>query len=86
MVGVLSELHLAVARAEVTGEIPPNIRDSILAAYGIDSTSYAETVIYYADHPEKYEAVYARVLDRLNSARVPRGAIDADASPPPPPQ
>lgn len=85
MVRVLLELHLAVARAEVTGEIPPNIRDSILVAYGIDSTSYAKSILYYADHPDKYEAVYTRVLDRLNSARMPGGVIDADSSFRPPP-
>lgn len=85
MVRVLAELHLAVARAEITGEIPPNIRDSILVAYGIDSASYAQTIVYYADHPEKYEAVYTRVLDQLNSARMPPGAIDTNAPPTPPP-
>lgn len=86
MVDVLIELHLAVARAEVTQEIPVNIRDSILIAYDIDSTTYARAVAYYAEHPDKYAEIYSRVLDRLNSERIPLGrAADNEAAPAPPP-
>ena len=86
MVDVLLELHLAVARAEVTHEVPANIRDSILTAYNIDSTTYAQAVNYYAEHPDKYAEIYSRVLDRLNSERIPLGrAADEGTAPAPPP-
>lgn len=84
MVSVLMELHLAVARAESTNEIPPNIRDSILIAYGVDSTQYAGAITYYAANPKKYAEIYSRVLDRLNTDRLPLGEpIDDDALVPP---
>lgn len=73
MVDLLIELHLAAARAEATNEIPPNIRDSILIAYGVDSTTYADAITFYAERPEKYLEIYSRVLDRLNSERNPLG-------------
>ncbi len=79
MVDVLIELHLAVARAEVTHSVPPGIRDSIFAAYGVDSSAFAETISYYTADPEKYGRIYGQVLDKLNSERspmVPRDEID----------
>ncbi len=85
MVNVLVELHLVVGRAEVANDVPPNIRDSILTAYDVDSTTYAHAVTYYAAHPEKYEEIYTRVLDRLNSERFPRDQSTGDGATSAPP-
>ena len=82
MVDMLIELHLSVARAEVTNSVPANIRDSILTAYEVDSTAYAEAVTYLAEHPDKYAEIYSRVLDKLNSERIPLGfAPEAETAP-----
>lgn len=84
MVDLLIELHLSVARAEFTNEIPPDIRDSIFTAYDVDSTTYAQAITYYAEHPDEYAEIYSRVLDRLNSERHPLGQASENNSAAPP--
>jgi hypothetical protein len=71
MVAVLAELHLADARAEVEGNVPPAIRDSVLARHGLDSARYAAALQYYVAHPDTFEALYGRVVDRLEAERLP---------------
>lgn len=71
MVEVLIELHLANGRIEVTDEPLTVSRDSILRAYGVDRSTYADAVAYYADHPDAYSRVYGEVLDRLSAERTP---------------
>ena len=72
MVEVLAELHLADARAQLRFDSPPAPRDSILATYGLDTTSFNETMRYYYDHPAEYVILYTALLDRLNSERQPQ--------------
>lgn len=81
MVEVMIELHLALARTEVTHRVPAGIRDSIFAAYEIDSSAFAETISYYAAEPDEYGRLYGRVLDRLNSERMPLGPADSADDP-----
>jgi hypothetical protein len=81
MVEVMIDLHLAVARAEVTQQVPAGIRDSILTTHGADSAAYARTIWHYAQNPEKYEQIYGQVLDRLNSERIPLGPPDPTLMP-----
>lgn len=69
LVPLLMELHLAAARRQVTGSLPPGIRDSILTRYGTDSTEFAATMTYYSYHVEEYSAIYERVMDRLRAER-----------------
>lgn len=78
MVNILIDLHLADASAEVANEAPVGIRDSVLAAHSIDSTTYAQAIEFYAEHPSKYIEVYSRVLDRLNSERMPLAPPEAN--------
>lgn len=81
MVEVMIDLHLAVAREEVTQQVPAGIRDSILTTHGADSAAYARTIWHYAQNPEKYEQIYGQVLDRLNSERIPLGPPDPTLTP-----
>lgn len=81
MVEVMIDLHLAVARAEVTQQVPAGIRDSILTTHGVDSSAYARMIWHYAQNPEKYEQIYGEVLDRLNSERIPLGPPDPTLTP-----
>ena len=37
--------------------------------YGIDSVRYMRSDLYYASVPEEYEAIYAAVVDRLDSTK-----------------
>lgn len=77
MVEVMIELHLALARAEVTNRMPAGIRDSIFAEYGIDSSAFAETISHFAAEPDEYGRLYGSVLDRLSMERTPLGPADS---------
>jgi len=81
MVEVMIDLHLAVARAEVTQQVPAGIRDSIFTTHAVDSSAYARTIWHYAQNPDKYEHIYGEVLDRLNSERIPLGPPDPTLTP-----
>ena len=64
-VALFVDLHLANARQELGLRSPA--RNSILAGYGLDSTGFAQVMDYYAHHPDRYVALYAEVVDRLNA-------------------
>ena len=44
LIEVLVELHLLEARFEVHEDLPPSLRDSVLARYGVDSTALDATL------------------------------------------
>ncbi len=69
MVEVLIDLHLATARADLYHDVPPTVRDSILARHALDTLQYHAALRYYSDHPEDYVALYNDVLNRLNEER-----------------
>lgn len=79
-VEALVQLHLADARVFEAEGLPPSevsisshakpasaARDSVLAALGVDSTAYIETVAYYAARPDDFVVRYNEVLERLNA-------------------
>jgi len=68
---VLAELHLAKARTMVEDSVPAHLRDSVFARYGVDSTAFYATLDYYSRRPEAFEAVYASVIDTLQSVQYP---------------
>ena len=67
LVQVLVEMHLAEARRQLHGPIPPAMRDSILAHYGLDSTRMNAAMNHYSKHPAMYEELYGIVLDSLRT-------------------
>lgn len=67
LVDVLVEMHLAEARRQLHGPIPPAMRDSILAHYGLDSTRLQATMDHYSKHPATYKQLYGMVLDSLKA-------------------
>ncbi len=69
-VALFVDLHLAHARQELELYTPG--RDTILARHGLDSTSFAALMDYYARHPEAYVDLYAQVVDRLESQQMRR--------------
>lgn len=77
LVDVMIEFHLAGARADLGYDLPPALRDSILTAYGLDSTVYASAAAFYAEHPQAYLTLYNQVLDRLSAER----AAETDFNP-----
>ena len=74
LVDVLVGLHLAEARAQLQGaqfqgEVPENMRDSILARYHLDADRFAAIMEYYVAHPDSYATLYRNVLNRLSNER-----------------
>lgn len=69
MVEVLIGVHLADARAEHTGEPRDSLRAAALAEFGTDTVVFGRALDYYAHHPEAYQPLYERALDRLLDER-----------------
>lgn len=94
-VSALAELHLAEARLRsdpgprqqpsdtMRVTLPPGVRDSILAQYGIRYRSFRTTLSYYVRHPEQYAELYARVVDTLRTERETLRLGEGRSRPPP---
>jgi hypothetical protein len=67
-VALLADLHIAKAREDLYGSAPEGVRDSILANYGLDSTSFEGILDYYAEEPDHYAIIYADVLDFISES------------------
>ena len=76
MVDVLIEMHLADARASQTGESRDSLRAAALAAFGTDTSAFHDALDYYARHPDAYQPLYDRALDRLLNEQ--RGPLSTD--------
>ena len=71
LIEVLMDLQLAGARQQIGHEVPPGLRDTVLARHGLDSISFLEAMAWYEAHPDEYVAVYGTVVDRLAEERDP---------------
>ena len=69
LVEALVSVHLADARAERTGADRDSLRALALTLHGTDTTAFHRALDYYAHHPEAYEPLYDRALDRLLDER-----------------
>jgi hypothetical protein len=69
MVEVLVGVHLADARASHTGEPSDSLRAVALSAFGTDTATFHRALDYYAHHPDLYQPLYERALDRLLDER-----------------
>lgn len=69
---MLTEIHLTKARTIIEDSVPVNLRDSVFARHGVDSTAFYATLDYYSRRPKAFEAVYSSVIDTLQSVQYPR--------------
>jgi hypothetical protein len=67
MTKVLVELHLVNARRSHAGTIPPGLKDSVFARYGIERSEFESTLRHYSRNPDAFDALYNTVLDTLNA-------------------
>jgi hypothetical protein len=73
MVGLLVDIHLSEAINgqrfrfdRTTKNFSNDLYFSICKKHGVDPDVFARSVLYYGKHPEKYDAIYDQVLNRLN--------------------
>lgn len=70
MVEVLTELHLAEARARTYGDtLFTALRDSVLLRYDVSTPRFEEALQYYSEHPSAYLAIHRAVEDSLETGR-----------------
>lgn len=69
---MLTELHLANARAKIQDPVPSGFRDSLFARHEVDSTTFSAALEYYSRHPKAFETLYRSVIDSLQSLQRPR--------------
>lgn len=70
MVEVLTELHLAKARASTYGDtLFTAQRDSILRHYGVSDVRFDEALRYYSERPSEYLPIHRTVEDSLEAGR-----------------
>ena len=77
LVSILKEVHLAEANFELlktnSKEVAQNTLlnnyHKIYSKYNIDKNKFQETLEYYANHPDKLEAIYSKVLEDIKKER-----------------
>ena len=65
----LIDLHLADARAEITGETAESLRIEALAAHDLDSLGLSALLEQYASQPETAVALYEHAAQQLSTER-----------------
>jgi hypothetical protein len=71
-VEVLVDLALAQGRAEMFGDLPDAVVDSVLTAHGLDYATYERAAEFYAEHPDDYLSRLQEAIDRTNEEKRPR--------------
>ncbi len=66
---LIVDLHLASARAEVTGEPADSLQNEVLAAHHIDSLALGDLHAEYANQPLEAVALYERALEQLSAEK-----------------
>ncbi len=77
MASILKEVHLAEANFELfktnskeeAQKTLFNNYHEIYSKYNIDKNRFQETLEYYANHPEKLEAIYSKILEDIKKER-----------------
>ena len=77
LLAILKEVHLAEANFELlktnSKELAQNTLlnnyHKIYSKYNIDKNKFQETLEYYANHPDKLEAIYSKVLEDIKKER-----------------
>ncbi len=66
LVEATAQLYLLGARAEIAGDVPDAVRDSVLAVHGYTQATFREKVDALIADPVAAETLYARVERRLD--------------------
>jgi hypothetical protein len=72
MIDVLCEMHIAVGTSNLPNlnlEKNRNYMSLVYKKYGIDSTRFAESNLYYTSHIQEYEEIFEEVERRLKTLR-----------------
>jgi len=72
MVDLLFDMHLAVGTSNIQNvnlEKNRNYMSLVFAKYGIDSTQFATSNIYYTSNINEYEEIYEEVQRRLDTIK-----------------
>lgn len=73
MADILTEVHLAESRVSRLGLasvdssnlVYKHLERGIYKKFGVDTSAYSNSYIYYASHPREMEGVYKRVVENL---------------------
>ena len=70
---MLVDIHLSEAingqrfrLDQTTKNFSNDLYFSVCKKHNVDPDVFAQSVLYYGKHPEKYDAIYDQVLNRLN--------------------
>lgn len=74
---LLTEIHLTVARREAGVPYPKQLRDSVLARYGVDAAQFDAALEYYSRRPQDLKALYNPIIDSLNALQYQRRSSPA---------
>jgi hypothetical protein len=70
MVEVMTELHLAKARANTYGDtLYTALRDSILRQHSVSDARFDDALRYYSERPSEYLAIHRAMEDSLEAGR-----------------
>ena len=77
LVSILKEVHLAEANFELVKtngkEVAQNTLlnnyQEIYSKYNIDENEFQQTLEYYANHPDKLEEIYSKILENITEER-----------------
>lgn len=69
LVDVVAALHLFEARQTVLRDVPPSVRDSVLALHGLTPDEWTRRLEELATSPVATDSLYARVQARLQQRR-----------------
>lgn len=78
MVAILTEIHLTEAKvskinlrsSDSSNLVYKQLERQLLRKYGVDTSAYSKSYIYYASHPEAMERIYRRIVDKLQPPSV----------------
>ena len=73
MADILTEIHIAEARvsrlglgsADSSNVAYKHLEKQIFRKFQVDTTAYRESYIFYSSHPHEMEAIYQRIVEKL---------------------
>ena len=88
MVNILADIHLAeskVARMNLHSTDSANfvykrLEKGIFKKYQIDTSAYNKSYVYYSSQPAELEALYQRVVEKLQKQATPKAVTTKDTA------
>lgn len=80
MADVLTEIHVAENRvtrmglrsADSSKIVYKHLEAQIFKKYNVDTAAYTKSYVFYASHPAEMEAIYKRVVEKLQTKLNPK--------------